>query len=83
VLVNGCIWCLISGLTSGFEKESINSFRNLSVQQSSFEDISKQILWLAMEDGFKYFNAEEFNENKPPTESPKFRIHVMLITNVK
>jgi len=51
VLVNGYIGCLISGITSEFEEESVHSFRDLSVQYYTYDTITKLLLWRTMGDG--------------------------------
>jgi len=55
VLVNGYIGALISGLTSGFEKESVHSFANLSKQHYSYDEITSRFLWCKMGHKGNYF----------------------------
>jgi len=68
VLVNGYIGVLISELTSGFEKESVHSFANLSKQQYSYEEIAKEFLWCRMRNcksrSLEWNKKYELNSNR-------------------
>jgi len=63
---------LISGLTSGFEKESVHSFANLSKQVYSYDEITGRFFWCKMGDRMNYFARNGCQQNYTANEVERY-----------